>query len=162
MNFHEVYARYAAPVQRFAYWLCRDEQLAQDLTSETFTRAWLWLDRLREPTLRSYLFAITRNLYLADRRRHRREVDLPDSLAATQPAPQTTAETAEHLAWLQQALGRLSERERSALLLRSREELSYAEIAATLKISLSAAKVTVHRARLKLLMARAEQENHER
>lgn len=55
MDFHEVYERYAASVQRFAYWLCQDEQMAQDLTSETFTRAWLRLDHLREPTLRAYL-----------------------------------------------------------------------------------------------------------
>ncbi|UYN90626.1 MAG: sigma-70 family RNA polymerase sigma factor [Anaerolineales bacterium] len=159
MDFHEVYERYAASVQRFAYWLCQDEQMAQDLTSETFTRAWLRLDHLREPTLRAYLFAITRNLYLADRRRHRREVDLPESLRAANQPLHTITEAADHMAWLQLALSQLSERERSALLLRSQEELSYAEIAATLKISLSAAKVTVHRARLKLFMARAEQEN---
>jgi RNA polymerase sigma-70 factor (ECF subfamily) len=159
MNFHEVYERYAPSVQRFAFWLCRDEQLAQDLTSETFVRAWMRWDALREPTLRSYLFAITRNLYLQDRRRHYREVELEDDLPAPGAPLHSATEQAEQLAWAGRALGKLSESERTALLLRTEEELSYAEIAAVLGLSLSAAKVNVHRARMKLMRARVEMEN---
>jgi RNA polymerase sigma-70 factor (ECF subfamily) len=49
-----------------------------------------------------------------------------------------------------QALGALPEGERAALLLRLDHDMSYEDIAATLNISLAAAKVRVHRARLKL------------
>jgi len=33
---------------RYAYWLCRDNALAQDLLQETFLRAWRSIDSLRE------------------------------------------------------------------------------------------------------------------
>ncbi len=158
MDFHQVYQRHAPAVQRFAFWLCGDAHLAQDLTSETFVRAWLRLGSLREPSLRSYLFAITRNLYLEDRRKHRREVDLGEHLPAGQPSPPAAAEQAEQLAWAGAALRRLGQQERAALLLRAVEEMSYAEIAAALGCTLSAAKVAVHRARLKLLLARQQLE----
>ncbi len=157
MDFHQVYERYAASVHRFAYWLCRDEQLAQDLTSESFVRAWLRMDKLQEPTLRSYLFAIARNLYLEDLRKHKREVDLDDDLRGGGEL-HAGAEQSDQIAWAGRAPSALSPKERTALLLRSVEELTYEEIAAALGISLSAAKVNVHRARMKLAVARAEME----
>jgi DNA-directed RNA polymerase specialized sigma24 family protein len=40
MDLHELYSRYAADVRRFALYLCGDEALADDITSETFLRAW--------------------------------------------------------------------------------------------------------------------------
>jgi RNA polymerase sigma-70 factor (ECF subfamily) len=52
------------------------------------------------------------------------------------------------------ALGGLPEGERAALLLRLDHDMSYEEIAATLGISVAAAKVRVHRARLRLASER--------
>ncbi|MBV9786747.1 MAG: sigma-70 region 4 domain-containing protein, partial [Chloroflexi bacterium] len=46
------------------------------------------------------------------------------------------------------AMTLLPERQRTMLLLRDLQELSYAEIAVILEISLSAVKVNIHRARL--------------
>jgi len=48
------------------------------------------------------------------------------------------------------ALAELPEIDRTALLLRAEHDLPYDEIARVLQISLSAAKVKVHRARLRL------------
>jgi RNA polymerase sigma factor (sigma-70 family) len=157
-DFHELYERYAAQVQRFAYALCGDVQQVQDICSETFVRAWLNWGRLRQPTVRAYLFAIARNLYLQDLRRSKRQVELHEDLQDGATGPHTAAEHSEIWAWTQRAMQRLSESERAALMLRSVEEMSYEEIAATLKISLAAAKVNVHRARLKMVAARSELE----
>jgi RNA polymerase sigma-70 factor (ECF subfamily) len=52
------------------------------------------------------------------------------------------------------ALQALPEIDRAAVLMRAEEGMSYEEIAAALGISLPAAKVKVHRARLKLAEAR--------
>jgi RNA polymerase sigma-70 factor (ECF subfamily) len=60
----------------------------------------------------------------------------------------------ERLEAVLHVLGQLPEGERAALLLRLDQGLSYEEIAAALGISTGAAKVRVHRARLKLLGAR--------
>jgi len=44
-------------------------RLADDITSETFLRAWSSTAPIREATVKSYLFAIASHLYLADLRR---------------------------------------------------------------------------------------------
>ena len=70
--------------------------------------------------------------------------------------PETAAGFDEQarLARALEALGTLPERERSALLLRLDHGLPYDQIAAALGISVAAAKVRVHRARLRLASAR--------
>ncbi len=46
---------------RYAYWLCGDSALAQDLTQETFLRAWRSLDALRETdAAKAWLITILR------------------------------------------------------------------------------------------------------
>ena len=71
-------------------------------------------------------------------------------MATAYPSPDIVAEDREKLSHLLSALQDLPEVDRSAILLRSQDGLSYQEIADTLGISLSAAKVKVHRARIKL------------
>ena len=39
---------YSGDLFRYAYWLCGEEALAQDLVQESFLRAWRSLDSLRE------------------------------------------------------------------------------------------------------------------
>jgi RNA polymerase sigma-70 factor (ECF subfamily) len=39
---------HSGELYRYAYWLCGDSALAQDLVQETFLRAWRSLDALRE------------------------------------------------------------------------------------------------------------------
>ena len=46
---------------RYAYWLCGDEALAQDLAQETFLRAWRSLDTLRDTAAaKAWLITILR------------------------------------------------------------------------------------------------------
>ena len=61
--FRDLYERYHADVYRFALFLTGDHSSAEDLTSDTFVRAWNARDRIRQDTVRAYLLTITRNLY---------------------------------------------------------------------------------------------------
>jgi len=40
ITFHELYSRYAGDVYRFAHWLSGNSHDADDITAETFVRAW--------------------------------------------------------------------------------------------------------------------------
>ena len=50
-DFHELYTRYARDVHRFALYLSGDAALADDITSETFVRAWNSAAPIREATV---------------------------------------------------------------------------------------------------------------
>ena len=150
MDFHELYLRYARDVHRFALHLTCDRALADDLTSEAFLRAWSTAGPIREPTVKAYLFAIVRNLYVSERRRASRHFALDESIPSPPSEQDNRLDHRSALAEVFRALQQLPEIDRAALLMRTQEEMSYADIARTLHLSLSSAKVKVHRARLKL------------
>lgn len=150
ITFHEIYERYSKDVYRYAYWLCSSADDADDITSETFARAWAGRDSIRTETVKAYLFAIARNLYLQDYRKRKRQIELSDSLADSAPAPDQLAESRLELNRTIQAMQALPEADRTALLLRVQQELSYEEIARTMQLPLTTVKVKIHRARLKL------------
>jgi RNA polymerase sigma-70 factor (ECF subfamily) len=153
-DFHTIYQKYAPQVHRFALFLCGEAMLADDITSETFVRAWTARGKIREATVKAYLFTIARNLYRDHLRRNRRYQELEESLPDAGP---TLQERAEHKAELDAVLGalqKLTETDRSALLMRVQEEMPYEEIAQALGMPVATVKVKVHRARLKLMRAR--------
>lgn len=123
--------------------LCRDRSRAEDLMQDTFVRATRALGGYRGGSPRAWLFSIARTVYLDDLRRQTRRpvlVEEQDSAAAPQSDP------VEQDA-IERALGRLPERQRTALVLTDRVGLTGSEVAAALGVSESAARVLIHRAR---------------
>ena len=153
IDFSALYRAYARDVYRFVVFLGGDVSAADDIVSETFVRAWHARSRLDLPTVKAYLFAIARNLYLQQRRRASRLDPLEDRLADPGPDPHEHLRARRDLDAVVAALQRLPEIDRAAVLMRT-EGMPYEEIAKTLGISVSSAKVKVHRARLKLAEAR--------
>ncbi len=153
-DFHSLYQRYAPQVHRFALFLCGDAMLADDITSETFVRAWTSRGKIREATVKAYLFTIARNLYRDHLRRNRRFEEIEESLPDASPTPQARAEHRQELETVMAALQQLAEVDRAALLMRVQEEMPYEEIAQALGLPAATVKVKVHRARLKLMQAR--------
>jgi RNA polymerase sigma factor (sigma-70 family) len=151
LNFQDLYESYATEVYRFAFWLAGDSSEAEDVTSETFVRAWVSNSTIRTETLKAYLFTIARNVYLERLRKRKREVALEDTYFDPAPGPDKLVESRLEIQRVQRVLQTLPEIDRAAFILRVQHELSYAEIARVLELSLSAAKVKVHRIRKKLL-----------
>lgn len=151
LDFQGLYESYATEVYRFAYWLAGDSFEAEDITSETFVRAWVNSSTIRTETLKAYLFTITRNVYLEQRRKRRHEVALEDVHPDPAPGPDVLVESHLELRRVQSVLQTLPEIDRAAFVLRVQHELPYAEIARVLGLSLTTAKVKVHRVRKKLL-----------
>lgn len=59
----DVYGRYARDVYRFALYLSGNRAQAEDITSETFARAWIGRGQIRVGTVKAYLLMIARNLH---------------------------------------------------------------------------------------------------
>jgi RNA polymerase sigma-70 factor (ECF subfamily) len=158
LTFQELYETYAADVYRFALWLTADALDAEDITSDTFVRAWARNSTIRTETLKAYLFTIARNSFLERQRKGRRQVVLEDTYVDPAPGPERLLLARQELREVQLILWSLSEVDRTAFILRVQHELPYAEIARILDLSISAAKVKVHRVRRKLLLSSLNKE----
>ena len=61
-SFAELVRAHAGELYRFAYWLARDRQQAEDIVQEALLRGWRALPRLRDArAAKSWLFSIVRN-----------------------------------------------------------------------------------------------------
>jgi RNA polymerase sigma-70 factor (ECF subfamily) len=140
-------------VHRFVLFLSGDQALADDILSETFIRLWHARGRVDLTTVKGYLLAIARNLFLAERRHARRMTALDEGSRDTGPGPEQRAHSRIELRAVLAALQTLPEIDRAAVLLRAEEGMSYEEVAAALGLSVVAARVKVHHARLKLAEA---------
>ena len=153
VDFSELYRTHAGDVHRFVLFLSGDPAVADDIVSETFIRLWHARGRVDLTTVKGYLLAIARNLFLAERRHARRMTTLDERARDNRPGPEQRAHSHLELQAVLAALQTLPEIDRAAVLLRAEEGLSYQEVAAALRISAVAARVKVHRARLKLAQA---------
>ncbi len=152
-EFEALYRQHASAVFRFAWGLCGDRSTAEDLVSETFVRILTKAPRIETRTALAYLLAVARNTYLSGIRRSRREVSLPEDIVAPEEDPSRRLDDRARLEVVTRALRDLPEGERTALLLRVDHELPYDDIARALGISVAAARVRVHRARVRLTNA---------
>lgn len=158
INFQDLYDLYANEVYRFAFWLSGDRFEAEDITSETFVRVWVRYNTIRTETLKAYLFTIARNIYLKKCRKTNKQVTINDTFPDPHPEPEILVDSRLELLRIQKIIQNLPEVDRAAFVLRVHHELPYAEIARILAVSLTAAKVKVHRVRKKLIATGDEKE----
>jgi len=151
MTFEQLYNTYFADVYRFSVWLAHDTTEAEDLTSETFIRAWAKRDRFRTETLKGYLFAIARNIFIKHRIRSNKDEQIQEELVDRSPDPHRATAARMDLDRVTRSLSQMPSPERLALVLRTEHLLPYEEIARILEISTGAARVKIHRARRRLL-----------
>ena len=151
-QFRELYERYYNDVYRFALFLTGDAARAEDLTADTFVRAWTARDRIRQSTVRAYLLTITRNLFRDGLRASHHQVPLDDRLEDNGPAVDVRVERASALRQVRARLRQVARGDRRALLLYVIRDMSYAEIATALGVSVGAVKSRIFRAREALAM----------
>jgi len=151
--FTKIVETFQNPVYNLCYRMLGDSQLAEDAAQETFWRAYRNLNRYDEKRpFPTWLLSIAAH-YCIDQQRKKRlpSVDLDEIIefSAEDPAPnpESTAITNEFSEEIQRQLSSLSEGDRAVLILRYFHEMSEDEICETLKISKSAVKSRLHRAR---------------
>jgi RNA polymerase sigma-70 factor (ECF subfamily) len=159
VEFSTLYRRYAPDVLRFVTFLTGDRAEAEEITQETFVRAWVAAGAIRAGTVKAYLFAIARNLHLDRGRDQARRGDLPADRVDPAPSAEAVLDTRRALGQALAALQTLPEVDRAALLMRTTDDMSYDDIATALGITTGAARVKVHRARVRVAELCGNQED---
>ena len=137
-------------VYRYAYWICKNQTLAQDLVQETFLRAWRSLDSLQnDKAAKAWLFTILRRENARLYERYQPElVDVDD-----RPLPETgidEPDDAMERELLHNAINKLESEYRDPLLLQVVGGFSGKEIADILDLNSNTVMTRLFRARSKL------------
>ena len=147
--FTTIVDRHAAACTRFATRMLGNREDAEDVTQETFLRAYRSLARYEErQAFRTWLFQILINRCrtAAARRRRRHRMFLVDDNAIASASVRPAAESSDLRAELQRVIDALDPDHREAFLLKHVEQLSYDEMAAATGVGVSALKMRVKRA----------------
>ncbi len=149
-SYEELVSRYERLVAKVLYPYAKREISAEDLMQETFLRAYDRLDSFNpEYRFKTWLLAIANNLGIDTLRRRREMVEFNQEIhsEATSSGPEKMAMDAERDAGVREAMESLPETYQVPLMLRYNEEMSYAEIAEVLSITVPAVKSRLFRAR---------------
>lgn len=164
--FAQLVSVYQGPVFSLAYRMLGNAVEAEDAAQETFVRMYTKLHTYQpERKLSSWVLSIASH-YCIDRlrRRHGDWLSLDEEpVAAVLPSralgPEELAQRAEVRDDVQRLVDQLPPAYRVPLILRYWHDLSYAEIADVMGLTVQAVKSRLHRARLQMLEATADGAN---
>ena len=149
-DFQEVYCLYFREVYRYALSLCRNESLAEEITQETFYKALAKLDSFDgKCKISVWLCQIAKNTYISMCRKNKylsSDTDFPQSSESFEEIF-FDKETAFAI---HKALHTLDEPYKEVFSLRTFGELSFKQIAELFGKTEAWARVTYHRARLRI------------
>jgi len=151
LRFERLVAPWRDDLYRYAFWLCRDPQLADDVVQEAMLRAFRSLDSLKdEAVVKTWLLTIVRREHARVYERKRLEMRDIDELSAAEAALIATSDDAD-IEDMRQAIFRLADEYREPLVLQVLLGLSTTEIASALEMKQGAVLTRLHRARKKLV-----------
>lgn len=161
--FNVLLTRYTGPLYRFVLRLCGETNVAEDLVQETCFKAWRKLSSFQaERSFKSWIFTIARNTtfdYLKKKKAipfstidQQSQIEEPfqDGIEDERPLPPELLERSDRAQVLEHALRELPEKTRTILLLHEGEDLTFQEIAETVKEPLNTVKSRYRRAILSL------------
>ena len=148
--FERLYGEYSAPIYNLCARVVCDREEAKDLTQDVFITAF---NQLRDPgaepvrKLRPWLYRVATNACYNHLRSRKHLDGGGDAQLEGAASGVDEYQRAETVALVEQSLGQLNERYRTALVLKDLQGLAPAEIAEVMEVSRPTADVLVHRAR---------------
>ena len=146
-EYNDCVSQYADNVYRFIVKNLRHEEDARDVVQTAFEKLWRNREDVDGAKSKSYLFTVAYN-QMIDHLRKAKRMYLKDEFKAETRF--FTKEVNNTRAVLEAALARLSETQKSLVMLKDYEGYSYEEIGRIMNLSESQVKVYLHRARLQL------------
>ncbi len=148
--FAALYERYARPVHDFVARIVREPATAEDVTQATFAQVWERRESLRSPeAVKRWIYQIAHNFALSQVTRGPTTVPMEEELqlAATEPGPEASAESADAARLVWDAAASLEPHQLAILDLSVRCGLASSEIAEILEMDTARASLQVNRAK---------------
>jgi RNA polymerase sigma-70 factor (ECF subfamily) len=152
-----LFHRHQKPLFNFFLRGCGHTEEAEDLAMETLVRVFQRAEQFRGGSFKAWMYRMALNVLRDKARSSRRRPEVTASSVETtwalledgreEQRPEAMAMRAALAATVREAVHSLPERERTALVLREYQQLTYDEIAAALGASLPAVKMLIFRAR---------------
>ena len=156
-DFDAIVEKYSGFVYNVAFRMMGKAEDAEDVVQEAFISAYRAFERFRgKSRVTTWLYRITVNAALMRLRKEKRARTLTQTgledvdLVSWEPTPEASVVSSELGEKLQEAIGYLQPDLRAAVVLRDIQELSNAEAAEALAITVSSLKSRVHRGRVLL------------
>ncbi len=145
---------------RFARWLSRSPNDADDVVQDAILRAFRGFDALRGSDVKAWLLAIVRNCHSTALKQQQKRAFVPlpqesdekdgHAMIATAPDPETAALRRDEKRTLDSLLAALPEEHREVLVLRELEDMGYREIATVTNVPIGTVMSRLSRARAAL------------
>lgn len=146
-EYNECVNTYADNVYRFILKNLRNEEDARDVVQTAFEKMWRHRDEVDASKSKSYLFTVAYR-QMIDHIRKVKRIQLKEEFNENAKVQNKPANNLKRI--LDEALARLSETQRTLVLLKDFEGYSYDEIGQITNLSESQVKVYLHRARVQL------------
>ena len=146
-EYNECVNLYSDNVYRFILKNLRNEDDAKDVVQGAFEKMWVHRERVLTEKSKSFLFTVAYN-QMIDHIRKNKRISLKEEFTEMALGSGLQQQNAKRI--LQEALSKLSETQRSLVMLKDYEGYNYAEIGEITGLNESQVKVYLHRARLQL------------
>jgi RNA polymerase sigma-70 factor (ECF subfamily) len=153
--FGVLYDRCIERLYRHVYYRVSNQSDAEDITQETFTRAWQVIDKYKNTgaSFASWLIAIANNLIADHYRKRQKNIKIDEELVNNSEQvvnPEKQVETYFNNALVKEAVGKLQGDKQKVVLMHFIDGFSYEEIARALHKSEGAIRVIQYRALIEL------------
>lgn len=146
-EYNQCVNQYADNVYRFIVKNLRHEEDSRDVVQTAFEKMWVNRESVDYGKSKSYLFTVAYH-QMIDHLRKARRISLKEEFTESVRIQDRPVSNTRKV--LEEALGRLSETQRSLVLLKDYEGYSYEEIGRITGLNESQVKVYLHRARVQL------------
>lgn len=150
-DFEKIYSEYYDAIFQYVLSLCRDEQWAEEITQEAFFKALKKIDTFRgECKLSVWLCQIAKNTFYTAAKRQQRQTDYPLELIQSDESIDQKIYDKETAFQIHKLLHALEEPYKEVFWLRIFGELPFKDIGVLFGKTESWARVTYHRAKMKI------------
>ena len=146
--FKDAFEQHFDYIRNYLYYLSGDIMLTDDLVQDVFLQLWEKRETVKDETIRPFLYTIARNCFLKSYRRNKTDLKFKSGYfeQIENESPEFVLEVKELDVKLQKTISTMSEKCRIVFLMHRLDDMTYAQIADSLGVSVKAVEKQMSKA----------------